>query len=293
MAAASSSRTSQQFGGHGRTACLDRGDRASEGGHQPDDHLLHFDHQEEHQASQEQPRPDTQRNRFGVEQDLQRRCVGKQPLQQHHGADAEHLGDGRGIDLVITGDHGHPDAALMAGMDRLDSLLPRRIEQVHQSEQNQILRQIRGTQTAGADAGLLAPSQRQHPLALPREPVGHRHKALTPQRRGRARAGLLAIAVRQNHLGRALGERLNDGSCVPPWHRSQPAGAGPAVDCRSSAPARTPARRGHTRRAPGSPEQGPDGTRSARTGRQSTRPGSGHDDETTASSSEVAPRHER
>ncbi len=64
---------------------------------------------------------------------------------------SEHPGDGGRGDLVIPGNHRHPDAARMALGYGLDRFRPRWIEQPDQAEQNQVLRQIRRTKVPGVD----------------------------------------------------------------------------------------------------------------------------------------------
>ena len=122
-------------------------------------------------------------------------------------ADAEHLGDGRGGDLVVAGDHGDADAAVVALLHRLDGLLARRIEQADQAEQDQVLRQIGRAQAAGRETGILEPGQRQHALALGRELVRDPLEVLAVERRRRAGRRLLAVAVAEDDLGRALDEQ--------------------------------------------------------------------------------------
>src|SRR5262245_49702813 len=57
--------------------------------HRADDELLRLHDEEEHEAAEEKPGPDPERNGFGMEQRLQRRCIREQELQNHDGADAE------------------------------------------------------------------------------------------------------------------------------------------------------------------------------------------------------------
>ena len=63
-------------------------------------------------------------------------------------ADAEHLGDRRGGDPVIAGDHGHADTAAMTFLHRLDRLLARRVEQTDQAEQDEVFRQVSRSEAA-------------------------------------------------------------------------------------------------------------------------------------------------
>ena len=51
----------------------------------------------------------------------------------------QHLGDRRGGDLVIAGDHRYPDAAVVTLLHGLDGLLARRIQETDQTEQHQVL----------------------------------------------------------------------------------------------------------------------------------------------------------
>ena len=86
-------------------------------------------------------------------------------------ADSEHLGDGRGGDLVIAGNHRDPDPAAVAFLHRLDGLLARGVEQSDQAEQDEGLRQVVRTESASFHARILKPREPQHPLALGGEPV--------------------------------------------------------------------------------------------------------------------------
>src|SRR5208282_6431632 len=47
------------------------------------DELFRLDEKKEHEAADEQPRPNPDRDRRGLEESLERRCVGEQELQDH------------------------------------------------------------------------------------------------------------------------------------------------------------------------------------------------------------------
>src|SRR5215467_82967 len=68
---------------------LQRGDRSVQGARRTDDELLRLHNEEEHQSTQEKPRPDPKRDRLVVEQSLQRRRISEQELQHYDRADAE------------------------------------------------------------------------------------------------------------------------------------------------------------------------------------------------------------
>src|SRR5208282_4514850 len=86
-------------------------------------------------------------------------------------ADAEHLGDSRGCDLVIAGYHRNSDSTVVAFLDGLDGLLARRVEQADKAQQNKGPGQVGRTETASPQVRVLEPGERQHPLALGGEPV--------------------------------------------------------------------------------------------------------------------------
>ena len=89
-------------------------------------------------------------------------CAGDRGLAV---ADAEHLGDRRGGDLVIAGDHRDADAAAMTFLHRRDGFLARRIEQADQSEQDEVARQVGRAETA-----CLTPGLSSHASASTRSP---------------------------------------------------------------------------------------------------------------------------
>ena len=77
---------------------------------------------------------------------------------------AQHLGDRRGGDFVIAGDHRHSDTAVVTLLHGLDGLLARRIQETDQTEQHQVLRQVRRTKSPRPDAWVLQPCEAQHAL---------------------------------------------------------------------------------------------------------------------------------
>ena len=68
---------------------LDRRHCPPQGLGRANDQLLRLHEEEEHQSSQQKPRPDPKRDRLVVEQSLQRRRVGKDQLQDHDCGDAK------------------------------------------------------------------------------------------------------------------------------------------------------------------------------------------------------------
>jgi hypothetical protein len=122
-------------------------------------------------------------------------------------ADAEHLGDRRGGDLVVAGDHRDADAAAVALLDRLDRLLARRVEQADQAEQHQVARQVGGgPRLPRSSPGFSSQASAQHPLALPGELVRGRSSKRS-RSRGASRRQSAGGAVFQDHFRRALDEQ--------------------------------------------------------------------------------------
>src|SRR6516164_9037846 len=66
-------------------------------------------------------------------------------------ADTKHLGDCCSGDFVITRDHRDANAAAVAFLDGLNRFLARRIEKADQAEQDEGLRQVGWSKTAGLD----------------------------------------------------------------------------------------------------------------------------------------------
>src|SRR5262249_8912416 len=110
-------------------------------------------------------------------------------------ADVEHLSDRRGRDLVIARNHGDANAAAMTFLDRLDGLLARRVEQADQAKEDEISRQVGGSEAARLQAGILEPSKRQHALALAGELIGGAHKVCPIDRLRLTAGGLLSVAM--------------------------------------------------------------------------------------------------
>src|SRR5262249_28138787 len=81
-------------------------------------------------------------------------------------ADVQHFSDRRGRDFVIARNHGDANAAAMTFLDRLDGLLARRVEQADQAKEDEISRQVGGSEAARLQAGILEPSKRQPRPAL-------------------------------------------------------------------------------------------------------------------------------
>src|SRR6516162_11093968 len=67
-----------------RLSCRFRQNRnGRRGTRDADDQLLRLDDKEEDEAADEQPGPNPERDRLGLEESLKRRCVGKQELKDH------------------------------------------------------------------------------------------------------------------------------------------------------------------------------------------------------------------
>src|SRR5262249_57465975 len=116
----------------------------------------------------------------------------------------EQLGGGGGGDLVVAGKDGEREAAAMTFLDRLDGLLARRVEQADQAEEDEISRQVGGTEAARLQAGTLEPSERQHALALAGELIGGAHKVCPIDRLRLTAGGLLSVAMLEDDFRRAL-----------------------------------------------------------------------------------------
>ena len=91
--------------------------------------------------------------------------------------------------------------------DRLDRFLARRIEQADQAEQHQVLRQVGRAEAARLQPRVLEPGEAEHALALARELVRDLLEVLAVDRRGLAVRDLLAVAMLQDDLRRALDEQ--------------------------------------------------------------------------------------
>src|SRR5262245_62334836 len=94
----------------------------------------------------------------------------------------------------------------MTFLDRLDRLLARRVEQADQAEEDEISRQVAGSEAARLEAGILEPSERQHALALSGELIGSAHKLCPIDRLPLVAGGLLSVAMLKDDFGRALDE---------------------------------------------------------------------------------------
>src|SRR5262245_45663916 len=94
----------------------------------------------------------------------------------------------------------------MTFLDRLDGLLARRVEQADQAKEDEISRQVGGSEAARLQAGILEPSERQHALALAGELVGGAHKVCPIDRLRLTAGGLLSVAMLKDDFGRALHE---------------------------------------------------------------------------------------
>src|SRR5262249_51201739 len=94
----------------------------------------------------------------------------------------------------------------MTFLDRLDRLLARRVGHADQAEEDEISRQVAGSEAARLDAGILGPSERQHALALSGEPIGGAHKVCPIDRFALTVGGLLSVAMLEDDFGRALDE---------------------------------------------------------------------------------------
>jgi hypothetical protein len=94
----------------------------------------------------------------------------------------------------------------MTFLDRLDGLLARRVEQAEQAEQDEVSRQVSGSEATRLHAGILKPRERQHALSLAGELVGCTHEVLAIEGLRLAASGLLSIAVIEDDFGRALDE---------------------------------------------------------------------------------------
>ena len=94
----------------------------------------------------------------------------------------------------------------MTLLDRLDRLLARRVEQADQAQENEISRQVAGSEAARLDAGTLEPSEPKHALALSGELIGGAHKVCPIDRLALTAGGLLSVAMLKDDFGRALDE---------------------------------------------------------------------------------------
>src|SRR5208337_5376561 len=98
-------------------------------------------------------------------------------------ADAEHLGDRRGGDLVVAGDHRYADAAAVAFLHRFDRLLARRIHEADKADEDEVFRQVLGLEAARREARIEQPREPQHALALRGETVAFPSEAVAIKRR--------------------------------------------------------------------------------------------------------------
>jgi hypothetical protein len=119
-------------------------------------------------------------------------------------ADAQHLGDRRRRDPVIAGDHGHANAAAVAFAHGVDGFLARRIEEADQAKQDEVVRQVGGSEAARLAGRALAPRESQNALALAGQLVGSSHEVRAIERCRLAGRRLLAVAVLEDDLGRTL-----------------------------------------------------------------------------------------
>ena len=69
-------------------------------------------------------------------------------------ADTEHLGDAGPGDGVVAGDHGHPDATLVAFLDSGYGLIAWRIDNADQAEQDEFLGEAIGIESGFVDFGV-------------------------------------------------------------------------------------------------------------------------------------------
>jgi len=133
---------------------------------------------------------------------------------------------------VVAGDHQHADAGALRLRDRVQRLRPRRVEDAHGADVDQVLLEFAGR--VGAEPvqhplvlGVREPGipHTQHAVGLRRQPVDARGDPLPLG--GGERDGLLAVldgdAARQQHVRGALGDDAQPGQrAVPADGRHQP-----------------------------------------------------------------------
>lgn len=70
-------------------------------------------------------------------------------------ADTQHLGDAGPRHGVVAGDHGHPDAALVAFLYGGYGLIARRIDNTDEAEEHEFLGEALGVKSGFVDPGVL------------------------------------------------------------------------------------------------------------------------------------------